>query len=188
VSLGRVWGLVTFQRLTGYRPGEACRLRAVDIDRTGEIWLYRPQTHTTAHLNRDRVIAIGPRGQDLIREFLVSDVSAYLFSPRRSLEEYHGRLRKNRKTPVQPSQQNRRKRKPKKWPGERVDKLPPCEALRRAQLALYRHPALIGTLAKKRGADFTESDLPAATATPPAAGPTATTSQWAAFVLSGIGQ
>jgi CHAT domain-containing protein/tetratricopeptide (TPR) repeat protein len=69
-----------------------------------------------------------------------------------------------------------------------VDKLPAREALRRAQLTLYRHPELTGLLAKKRGADFTESDLPAVTATPPAAGPAATTSQWAAFVLSGIGQ
>jgi CHAT domain-containing protein len=64
-----------------------------------------------------------------------------------------------------------------------VDNLPPREALRRAQLTLYRHPGLIGTLAARRGADFTETALPAVAA--PAAGPTARTSQWAAFVLSG---
>jgi CHAT domain-containing protein len=69
-----------------------------------------------------------------------------------------------------------------------VDRLGPREALRRAQLALYRHPELIGTLAPKRGADFTETALPAVAATPPAAGPTAPTSQWAAFVLSGAGR
>jgi CHAT domain-containing protein len=67
-----------------------------------------------------------------------------------------------------------------------VDKVPPVEALRRAQLMLYRHPELIGTLAKKRGVNFTETDLPAASA--PAAGPTAKTSQWAAFQLSGAGR
>jgi CHAT domain-containing protein len=69
-----------------------------------------------------------------------------------------------------------------------VDKLPPREALRRAQLTLYRHPDLIGTLAKRRGLDFIESDLPAAAAPAPAAGPTARTGQWAAFVLSGAGR
>jgi CHAT domain-containing protein len=69
-----------------------------------------------------------------------------------------------------------------------ADKLPPAEALRRAQLTLYRHPELIGTLARKRGADFTEADLPAVAAIPLAAGPTAKTSQWAAFVLSGAGR
>jgi CHAT domain-containing protein len=68
-----------------------------------------------------------------------------------------------------------------------VDKLPLCEALRRAQLALYRNPALIGTLARMRGADFTETDLPVVKERP-TPGPTATTGQWAAFVLSGIGQ
>jgi CHAT domain-containing protein len=69
-----------------------------------------------------------------------------------------------------------------------VDRLGPREALRRAQLTLYRHPDLIGVLARKRGADFTETDLPAAAAAPSAAGPTARTSQWAAFVLSGAGR
>jgi CHAT domain-containing protein len=69
-----------------------------------------------------------------------------------------------------------------------VDKLPPREALRRAQLTLYRHPDLIGMLAKKRGPDFTETALPTVTVPAPAAGPTAKTSQWAAFVLSGVGQ
>jgi CHAT domain-containing protein len=69
-----------------------------------------------------------------------------------------------------------------------ADKLPPREALRRAQLTLYRHPDLIGALARQRGADFTETDLPTVAASPPAAGPTAVTSQWAAFVLSGAGQ
>jgi CHAT domain-containing protein len=69
-----------------------------------------------------------------------------------------------------------------------VEKLPPREALRRAQLTLYRHPELIGTLAPKRGADFTETALPAVTASSPAAGPTAPTGQWAAFVQSGAGR
>jgi CHAT domain-containing protein len=69
-----------------------------------------------------------------------------------------------------------------------ADRLPPREALRRAQLTLYRRPELIGTLAQRRGADFTEADLPAAAAAPTAAGPTAKTSQWAGFVLSGAGR
>jgi len=68
-----------------------------------------------------------------------------------------------------------------------VDKLPPREALRRAQLTLYRHPELIPALAKARGVDFTATDLPKV-APAPAAGPTAKTSQWAAFVLSGAGR
>jgi integrase len=113
-----VWGLIMFQRLTGCRPGEACLLRWVDIDMTGSVWLFRPHTHKTAHLNRDRAIAIGPRGQELVRDFLVPDLAAYLFSPRRSMEEYHATIRSKRWTKVQPSQVSRAKARPKKAPGE----------------------------------------------------------------------
>jgi CHAT domain-containing protein len=43
-------------------------------------------------------------------------------------------------------------------------KLDPAEALRQAQLTLYRHPEAVA-LAKKRGPeDFSESDLPNSTA------------------------
>jgi integrase len=35
-----VRGLVEFQRLTGCRPGEVCRLRRCDIDTGGAVWLF----------------------------------------------------------------------------------------------------------------------------------------------------
>jgi integrase len=113
-----VWGLIQFQRLTGCRPGEACGLRAVDIDMTVDVWVYKPAVHKTAHLGRERVIAVGPRAQELVREFLVPDVSAYLFSPKRAREEYYADLRSRRQTPVQPSQVCRRKQKPERTPGD----------------------------------------------------------------------
>jgi CHAT domain-containing protein len=69
-----------------------------------------------------------------------------------------------------------------------VMKLPPVEALRQAQLALYRDPTLIPKLAKRRGPDFAESDLPELTAKPTEKGRRAHTAQWAAFVLSGLGR
>jgi hypothetical protein len=34
--------MVRFQRLTGCRPGEVCKLRPGDVDRSGEVWAYRP--------------------------------------------------------------------------------------------------------------------------------------------------
>ena len=34
--------MVKFQRLTGCRPGEVCQLRPMDLDRSGEVWQYRP--------------------------------------------------------------------------------------------------------------------------------------------------
>ena len=49
------------QRLTGMRPGETCKIRPCDNDRSGDIWLYRPDSHKTEHYNRVRVVPIGPK-------------------------------------------------------------------------------------------------------------------------------
>ena len=48
--------MVELQRLTGMRPGEVCGLRFAEIDRTGEMWLFRPRQHKTAHHGRERAI------------------------------------------------------------------------------------------------------------------------------------
>jgi hypothetical protein len=60
--LPEVWAMVELQRLTGMRPGEVCAMRAIDIDRSGVIWLYRPTQHKTAWRGRERVVALGTIG------------------------------------------------------------------------------------------------------------------------------
>jgi CHAT domain-containing protein len=65
------------------------------------------------------------------------------------------------------------------------EKLPPLEALRQAQLFLYRHPERIGPLARARGPDFAKAAR--RPATPPAAA-RAPARLWAGFVLSGAGR
>jgi len=114
-----VRGLIEIQRLTGMRPGEVILMRACDIDMTGDVWLYRPEHHKNMWRGRDRVCPIGPKAQSIIQEFLVPDIGAYLFSPIRDREERFLRMRAARKSPVQPSQLCRKKRKPKKLPGAR---------------------------------------------------------------------
>ena len=69
-----------------------------------------------------------------------------------------------------------------------VEKMPPLEALRQAQLHVYRNPQAIAELAQKRGIDFTERELPRVTAKPAEKGQRAHPSLWAAFVLSGTGR
>jgi integrase len=56
--------------LTGARPGEAASITLAQIDRSGSIWLYRPSQHKTQHHGKSRVIAIGPRAQSLLFEFI----------------------------------------------------------------------------------------------------------------------
>jgi CHAT domain-containing protein len=68
------------------------------------------------------------------------------------------------------------------------EKLSPLEALRQAQIYLYRNPSAIPALAKRRGDLFAEVDLPKETIKPGAKSKHALTSQWAAFVLSGTGR
>src|SRR5207302_1797839 len=82
-----VRGLVELQRLTGCRPGEACRIRRSEIDTGGAVWLYRPSQHKGSWRGKPRVIAIGPKAQDLLREFFAPSIEDYLFSPRRAVEE-----------------------------------------------------------------------------------------------------
>jgi integrase len=112
-----VAAMVRVQLLAGARRDEVCAMRACDLDTSGKVWLYRPESHKTAHLGRGRVIALGPNAQELIKPFLTLDTQAYLFSPARALEEIRAAKRQARKTKVQPSQQNRRKRRPKRVPG-----------------------------------------------------------------------
>jgi integrase len=115
-----VAAMIRLQRATGMRPGEVCILRACDIDMSGEVWLYRPAYHKLAYRGKPRVVAIGPRGQETVKPFLALDTQAYLFSPRAAMERHYAERRRNRKTPMTSSQaQRKRKRNPRKAPGEK---------------------------------------------------------------------
>jgi integrase len=118
--------MVRLQLLTGMRPGELVTMRAVDIDTRGKVWLYRPGSdcgpvgmHKTAHYGHQRIVPIGPRGQEILKRYLKPNVEAYLFSPSEVMIAFRRNQRNNRKTKVQPSQQNRRKGRPKRQPGAR---------------------------------------------------------------------
>ena len=118
----QVWGMIELQLLTGMRPGEVTIMRTCDLDTSCRVWSYTPESHKTEHHGRERKIFLGPQAQAVLKPWLRTDLSAYLFSPREAMEEYRAKLRENRKTPMTPSQKARtRKRKPRKEPGERYD-------------------------------------------------------------------
>ena len=73
--------MVRFQRLTGCRPGEVCLLRPVDVDRSSDVWIYRPWTHKTEHHEKDRVILIGPKAQAILTKYLLRETETYCFRP-----------------------------------------------------------------------------------------------------------
>jgi len=112
--------------LTGMRPSEACQLRPADLDRSGSVWFYRPRAHKTQNFGRERVVPIGPRGQDVLRRFLARVPPPLpevpLFSPRDAIAETRAERRRLRATPLWPShvthQALKRKQQPKKQPCE----------------------------------------------------------------------
>lgn len=71
--------MIRLQWLTGMRPGEAVQMRLGDIDRKGDVWVYRPESHKTEHHGVAREIMLGPRAKRLLTPFLSLDRGAYLF-------------------------------------------------------------------------------------------------------------
>ncbi len=113
--------MVAIQRLSGMRPAEVCIMRPCDIDRTGEVWLYRPSEHKTQHHGHERVIAIGPHGQDILRRYLARDHQDYCFAPRDSEAKRRAAMHARRVVPMSCGDRpgTNRKSDPKTAPGRR---------------------------------------------------------------------
>lgn len=112
--------MVELQLLTGMRPGELVIMRPCDIDRSGEIWHYCPHSHKTQYRGKDRIISIGPKGQQLLRPYLLRDRQAYCFSPRESERQRLAKLHEDRTTPLHYGNRpgTNRKDDPQTQPGE----------------------------------------------------------------------
>lgn len=72
--------MVRFQRLTGCRPQDVRQMTMQGLDRSGEVWIYRPTKHKTSYTGRIRVIAIGPRAQAVLGPFLRRDETLPIFT------------------------------------------------------------------------------------------------------------
>jgi integrase len=112
--------MVELERLTGMRPGEVCRLRGMDLEASGPVWVYRPGSdqgpegdHKTAHHGHEHAVLIGPRAQAILKPWLKTDLTAYVFSPKEAEALRSAAHRRSRKSPMTPSQAAR---KPKKNP------------------------------------------------------------------------
>ena len=102
-----VAAMVRLQLLTGARGRELFGLRTRDIDRTGDVWEYRPAGHKTAHHGHGRTIYFGPKAQAILAPFLSLDPDRCLFRPADALAWRNERQRQKRRTPLTPSQRAR---------------------------------------------------------------------------------
>jgi integrase len=57
----QVWGMVQLQRFAGMRPGEVCSLRTIDVDMSGRVWIFTPETHKTERHGREPIIYLVSR-------------------------------------------------------------------------------------------------------------------------------
>ncbi len=139
-----VRAMIQLQDLTGMRPGEVMSLRTVDLDRSGEVWVYRPARHKTQHRGFSRAIPIGPKAQAILAPWIKDDApQAYVFSPAEAVALRNAEARRRRKSPMTPSQAARRpKARPQRRPRDRYDKRTYHTAIERACDRAFPHPVL----------------------------------------------
>lgn len=130
-----VAAMIRLQRLTAARPSEICLMRPCDIDRTRDVWVYRPETHKTAYRNKERAIPLGAACQAILAPFLDCPQEEFIFKPADTMKWWWGRRTgrtdPKRKTKIYPSElrrcarikkERRKKRKTKRTFAPRYDR------------------------------------------------------------------
>jgi integrase len=117
---GHPRAIVELLWLTGARPGELCKMTLAQLDTSGPVWLYRVAHHKTSHRGKSRTVALGPRAIAVLKAHLEQrgpiGPDDPVFSPLANREARFQTMRAERKSKVQPSQVNRKKKKPKRLP------------------------------------------------------------------------
>lgn len=83
-----VSGMIEFMLLSGCRPSEAIALKWSEIDNSGDVWFYRPGHHKTTHRGKNRLIAIGPKCQQVLNGLREMSRSDFVFDPQVGFDEY----------------------------------------------------------------------------------------------------
>lgn len=125
----QIAAMIRLQLLTGMRPDEVTIMRPVDIDRSGEIWVYRPYTHKTEHHDIEKLILLGPKAQEILSPWLEREPNAYLFSPK---EVWEAKVASRRKAGKRVQQRRRRRRRVAQPPREHYNDEGYCQAVERA--------------------------------------------------------
>lgn len=77
--------------LTGMRSADACGMRPIDIDRSGDVWKFRPVKFKRSSMDGQppRVIYLGKNAQAILQPFLDRRApEEHLFSPAESMESF----------------------------------------------------------------------------------------------------
>jgi integrase len=152
--------MVRLQRLTGMRPAELCSIRPMDVNRTADVWIYRPESHKTEHHGKERNIYIGPQAQAVLRCYLVRDSTACCFRPSDSEAKRLADRRAARKTPLSCGNTpgSNRKTRPKRKAGDGYSVDTYRRAIYRACDRAFPHPEL-SALKKSQLSEKQRADL-----------------------------
>jgi integrase len=124
--------MLTVQLATGMRPSEVCSMRPMDIDRSGEVWLYKPVDHKTAWKGIEREIPLLGEARTAVENYLNRKFDAFLFSPKESMAWHRAKLRSER---TGYGSYKKPKERPQKEPGEQYDSGSYRQAIERAAKA-----------------------------------------------------
>jgi len=87
-----VAAMLRLQYLTGMRSGEVRIMRACDVDRSADVWVYAPFQHKNDWRGQERHVYLGPEAQAVLLPYLLEAESpaAFLFRPtiRRAKDHY----------------------------------------------------------------------------------------------------
>lgn len=125
----QIQAMIELQLLTGMRPDEVTIMRPCDIDQSGPVWSYVPESHKTEHLGIEKVILLGPKAQKILEPWLGREPETYLFSPREVVEAALVSRRRNGQPPT-PSK--RGKQYKSRAPRSHYDDESYCQAVERA--------------------------------------------------------
>jgi integrase len=146
----QVWAIIQLQRLTGARAGELVILRPADVDTSGEVWLYTPTDHKTAHHGHERTVYLGPKAQEVLQPFLLRNPEDYCFSPAEAEAAHRREKHARRNTPLSCGNRpgSNRTPDPKRKPGDHYTTGSYRRAITRACEKAFPPPA---PLARQKG-------------------------------------
>ncbi len=130
-----IGAMIELQYLTGMRSSELTGLRRSEIDIAGRVWIYRPADHKTAHLDKEKIICIGPRGQAILKPFIEAN-TVYLFAPQVAIADHQRKRNANRKSRHTPSSRAYQKRKRRTHP--RYESRSYHQAIKRGMIRMCR--------------------------------------------------
>ena len=132
-----VKAMLRVQIATGARPKEVCMMRPRDIDRSGQVWLYRPSSHKTSWRGKSKAIPLVDDAREAVTDFLNRDPDAFLFSPAESMAWRRAMGAAKRKTAMNCGNRagSNRKADPQRLPRDRYDAQSYRQSIQRAAKA-----------------------------------------------------